>query len=310
MNKIQHIPFRLWRLFALALPLAACTSEVTDETLPGSASPITFRTAEVTKAVVDDNNPMREFSVWGWYGDADTQVFNKQLVTNTNGTGWTYSPYQYWVAGETYQFYAVYPSTETLTEDGCTASYSDAGVLSITGFDATNGHDLMTAQSGEMSGDNPQLVAFTFDHLLSRVRVRVVGEGGDAVISKATLSGIRTKGDYNGSQTKPWTMDGSTHSFEATNVTATSIPSDLFAEDLLVQPQAVDGFQLNITYSLAGFEETEDTKTVTLPATDITQWEPGKSYTYTLTLTNDYIFFSKPQVNAWGEGTGGIIIVD
>ena len=306
--KRQHVPSRLWGLLALALPLAACTSEVTDEALPGSASPITFRTAEVTKAVVTGFNDGDAFSVWGGYGGDATNVFDGVTVTNSNGS-WTYSPYQYWIAGKSYRFYAVYPTAETLETNGCTASYSADGVLSITGFDATKGHDLMTS-SATAEGDDKPLVAFTFDHLLSRVRVRVVGEGGDAVISKATLSGIKTKGDYNGSQTKPWTMDGSTHSFEATNVTATSIPSDLFAEDLLVQPQAVDGFQLSVTYNLAGFEETEDTKTVTLPATDITQWELGKSYTYTLTLTNDYIFFSKPQVNAWGEGTGGIIIVD
>lgn len=310
-NKIQHFPSRLWRLLFLALPLAACTSEVTDEDLQGDASPIAFRTAEVTKAVVDDNNPMMEFSVWGWYGETSkTQVFNAQKVEFIDNA-WTYSPYQYWRSGETYRFYALYPTKETLADDGCTASYSETGALSITGFDATKGHDLMTAQSDVMYGDNPQLVAFTFDHMLSRVNIRVVGEGGDIVISEATLSGIKTKGSYDSNNvSNPWTLDGTSQSFVAEEITATSIPSDLFAEDLLVQPQDVNNFVLTVTYGLADFEETKDTKKVTLPVGEISAWEPGKSYIYTLTLTNDYIFFSKPQVNAWGEGAGGIIIVD
>jgi hypothetical protein len=39
-------------------------------------------------------------------------------------------------------------------------------------------------------------------------------------------------------------------------------------------------------------------------------WEPGKKYTYTLTITQEYIKFNEPGVDIWDEenATGSVVI--
>ena len=171
-NKIQHFPSRLWRLLALALPLAACTSEVTDEALPGSASPIAFHTTEMTKAVVNNFTSGNAFSVWGWYSDVatnvSTNVFDNVPVTY-NGTAWTYTGGdRYWTFGNTYDFYAVYPKDV----GSCDAD----GTITVKNFDCSEGIDLMTAEKTVPpypEGAQTAPVSFTFRHELARVNVVV-----------------------------------------------------------------------------------------------------------------------------------------
>ena len=303
-NKIQHFPSRLWRLLALALPLAACTSEVTDEALPGSASPIAFRTAEMTKAVVDDNNPMTEFSVWGWYGDANTQVFNKQLVTNTNGAGWTYSPYQYWVEGQSYRFYAVYPTNV----GNCDAD----GTITVSNFDCSQGVDLMTADNTGISykeGDLTKAVSFTFRHELARVNIVVQVDPGVTVTGlSATLEGFHDTGTLTRTAIgASWDLDSRTADGELSLDQSIDIPQnssqDLFG-DLLLIPQSTEGITLTL-------ELTRDGSPVKYTARfdeSLTAWSAGHPYRYVLHIKVDAITFSNFTTDDWGEThTGGDI---
>lgn len=307
-------PIHLFCLSGVALVLGACTSEVTDggNTPADGPVPISFQTPE-TRAAKDGFDVGDAFSVWGWYADdaAGTnsrQVFDAEKVTNGGGNLWSYDGTQYWIAGKTYDFYAVYPTDVN-------AQVSQDGTITIDDFDASqtgaDAVDLMTASATGMKGDSPQMVGLRFGHLLSRVNIMVQAEGSDAQISQARLSGIKTKGDYDsGQQSAPWTLDGTTSSFDLPsggNHTATSVPSDLLG-DLLLPPQSVSGFTLSVTYSFAGTPAT--TKEITLPADVVPLWVAGQSYTYTLTLSSNYISFGIPVVNEWGEASGGIIIVD
>lgn len=305
---------RISLLLAPALLLAACATEVTDLPSPeGSGAPIAFQ-APQTRAAVEGTADMNSFSVWGWYTpgtDANpltpVPVFNAKKVTRS-GDSWTYQGLQYWIGGKTYDFYAVHPAIETLKADGCTASYDSNGTLNINAFDATKGHDLMTAQQESMDGSNPQTVGFTFQHLLARVNIQVQAEGGTATIASASLNGIPVEGSYDsGNTANPWTLTTTTHTFTTSNQSATSIPSSLFG-DLLLPPQVVSNFNLSVTYSFTG--GADETKTISLPTDVISQWEAGQNYTYTLILTSNYISFTVPEVNEWGEASGGIIIVD
>ena len=295
--------------------LGACTSEVTDggNTPADGPVPISFQTPE-TRAAKDGFGAGDAFSVWGWYADdaAGTnprQVFNAEEVTNGGNNSWSYDGTQYWIAGKTYDFYAVYPTTVT-------ATVSPGGTIKVDDFDASqtgaDAVDLMTASATDVDGSNPpSAVGLRFGHLLSRVNIMVQAEGSDAQISQARLSGIKTKGDYDsGQQSAPWTLDGTTSSFDLPsggNHTATSVPSDLLG-DLLLPPQPVSGFTLSVTYSFAGTPAA--TKEITLPADVVPLWVAGQSYTYTLTLSSNYISFGISVVNEWGEASGGIIIVD
>lgn len=307
-------PIHLFCLSGVALVLGACTSEVTDggNTPADGPVPISFQTPE-TRAAKDGFDVGDAFSVWGWYADdAGTnsrQVFKAEEVTNGGNNSWSYDGTQYWIAGKTYDFYAVYPTTVK-------AEVSANGTITITDFDASqtgaDAVDLMTASDTDVDGSNPpSAVGLRFGHLLSRVNIMVQAEGSDAQISQARLSGIKTKGDYDsGQQSAPWTLDGTTSSFDLPsggNHTATSVPSDLLG-DLLLPPQPVSGFILSVTYSFAGTPAA--TKEITLPADVVPLWVAGQRYTYTLTLSSNYISFGIPVVNEWGEASGGIIIVD
>lgn len=72
---------------------------------------ITFQTpqADTRAAVTGTSLTSCSFLVWGWYDDGATNVFDAETVTGDNGV-WTYEGTRYWKAGETYNFYAVYPA--------------------------------------------------------------------------------------------------------------------------------------------------------------------------------------------------------
>ena len=301
MNKIQHFPSRLWRLLALALPLAACTSEVTDEALPGSASPITFRTAEVTKAVKENFTSGDAFSVWGGYDGDATGVFNNETVTY-NGTTWTYTGGdRYWVFEETYDFYAVYPKG--------VGSCDKDGMITVSNFDTKDGVDLMTADNTDITyktGAQTAPVSFTFRHELARVNVVVQVDPQVTVTDlNATLSGF----DGSGKLTRPkngvatWTETAT----DTKNATYSKIPEnssqDLFG-DLLLIPQPTEGITLTLDLKRDG----QDVSYTARFNESLTQWSAGQAYRYVLHIRVDAITFSNFTADEWGEThTGGDI---
>ena len=84
----------------------------------------------------------------------------------------------------------------------------------------------------------------------------------------------------------------------------TLIDALLFPQDLTIE------YYFEVTYSSASDRE-PCTSTVPLVSLPLTTWEAGKHYRYTFTVSDeDRILFDTPTVNAWGEATGGIIIVE
>lgn len=312
-NKIQHFPSRLWRLLFLALPLAACTSEVADEDLQGDASPIAFRTAEVTKAVVTGFNDGDAFSVWGGYDNDATNVFDGVTVTNSNGS-WTYSPYQYWRSGETYRFYALYPST-------INAQVAANGTITVTGFDASKtgaeAVDLMTS-SATASGDVKPMVAFTFDHELCRINfIAKAMPDVNVTITSASLYGMSTSGDLTNNGTSSWELgtaiDEANTTFTYKSSEVLSGETDLFGDILMIPQPIGSGVKLQVTYRYGG--DTADRSFIAdLSSASMALqngWEKGKYYRYTFEIGSDeYILFDKPSVNGWNEASGGNITIE
>lgn len=298
--------FPLLQAAGLALLLCACTSESTDEGLPEGTTPIRFQMPE-TRGVVNGARDMEAFSVWGWRTpdeDGNTvQEFNDVTVSNSNGM-WTYEGTKYWVANNTYQFYAVHPTSVS-------ATVSDDGTITISDFDASatgeKAVDLMTA-SATGSGDNPQPVAFNFQHELARIIVEVRPDPGITVSNiNATLSGFKTTGTLKrtSSGDSSWTPSetaGSSKKAEAENT-----ENSLF--DLLLIPQSTSGVQLKISLDRRQSGETSLTKLeTTLSLSEPTQWSGGRTYRYTIRIQVDAITFSDFTVDEWGvTHTGGDI---
>lgn len=121
-------------------------------------------------------NLFEDFAVYGFVEGAP--LFNGvevgKDVTNADLTsGWRYNGTQYWIAGANYDFYAVAPFDGDWSVKAGTAT--DAGaVISFTNENGTQ--DLLYSGIVERQGapDNNQAVAFTFKHILSKVKFSFV----------------------------------------------------------------------------------------------------------------------------------------
>ena len=125
---------------------------------------------------------LTKFHVYGTVTNADgdtANIFNKQLVEK-NGSAWTYSPVQYWIPGNKYNFTAIADGNEDTTSGTQTATRVNLGAndmpVSITVHDAAQQKDVLIAISepnieGKYSAN--EKVAFTFDHIMSKAKFTV-----------------------------------------------------------------------------------------------------------------------------------------
>lgn len=137
--------FKTLLILAVACLLGAC-AESTDPDMEtsGDSGAIRFAGPAVTRAAIDNAGGMltdgNSFSVWGNYtavtGGTATSLFDAEKVTYVFGM-WGYEGTRYWLPGNTYDFYALYPSVETLG-DAVSVDCTD-GTFTVEGFDATKG---------------------------------------------------------------------------------------------------------------------------------------------------------------------------
>lgn len=302
---MKRIPVTLGALsLLLLLTVASCTSTLSDEPMT-DAPAISFMPAAETRAAVTGTllPDGSSFSVWGGYDNDATNVFKGETVTEENNV-WTYGDdYRYWIAGKTYNFYAVYPTDVK-------ADVSSYGTITVTNFDCsktgTEAVDLMTATATGITytaEQIPQPVAMKFSHLLSKVNIVATVEGGNATVTKIVFAGMATSGDY--SSTGVWNNTQKSNFTKETDQILNAEGIDLLGDMLLI-PQDVSGFTVTVDYTMDSKEQFS--KTVTLP-TAISQWQAGQSYKYTLTFKGDNIIFTV-NVAAWNHSTGGIITVE
>ncbi len=341
MGRIGRIvkKFFCFPMTTVALLLTSCTNilvhDAEEDGVDGMA--IDFRTPALTRVAIESFTPGSSFSVWGWYvpEDAANEVFNATTVSTPNGSVWTYEGLRYWKADKTYSFYALYPSVTDLIANAATAAhYNENGDISVTAFDASKGYDLMAASALNISGSNTGKVAFTFGHLLARVEFVVKRnaaadgiEGFNPVIHSAKLYGMHKTADFLVSAAdltdKEAISAGWAISTDESDRTTKNEPFAVLSEeisvnadgttliDALLFPQDLTiEYYFEVTYSSASDRE-PCTSTVPLVSLPLTTWEAGKHYRYTFTVSDeDRILFDTPTVNAWGEATGGIIIVE
>lgn len=295
---MKRIPATLGALFLLLLlTVASCTSTLSDEPTTDTRA-ISFMPAADTRAAVTGTSlpDGSSFSVWGWYGTKGTitnNVFDGETVTKSGGA-WTYGGgSRYWIAGKTYNFYAVYPA-ELLTD--VKADVSSDGTITVTDFDCSQtgdaAVDLMTA-TATGNGSNPAPVALTFNHELARVNIIVTSEGDAVNISDALLYGISHKGSLNGNE---WDFgeisDVNAPSFKTESL---SIPANntqdyfLFGGDLLLPPHKSlsDNATLDFSYQYTIGDTTSKSVSIKLKTSSVTTWEKGKRYNYRINISRN-----------------------
>lgn len=302
------------------LPLAfllVMTASCQREPLPQDPGTYIAFTPDLTptKAPIESADQISEFAVWANYDDGSgtiNEIMDSIRVYRSNDL-WLYDDLKPWETG-TWNFYAFYPydydpselkvgvyipKTEGQTDEGIEIEYFDGSAMNI---------DLMSAEvldrNVDLTGNTgTSPVAFTFQHLLSRVDIVAKSANGQVEVTALTFSGMGVYGTYNhqdGTATDyqdKWTLiqsydsqlldpgsvsitfplpDGST----SISVPASDTPTDLLTDLLLIPQTPGTDCKIDVTYT---FNDQKYTSPLTLPA-DPT-WEPGLKYTYTLSFT-------------------------
>ena len=299
-----HTLLRTAAALTLLLPaLTACT--IVSQRESGPDEPITFASylPDVTKAVVNNEEDMEDFAVWGWHtaaGAAPTDIFDGERIYR-DGTGvtapWTYDVPRFWVEGH-YDFYALYP----YPADG--SGVTAEGITSITLNSPNADIDLMTATATRNYPDEGDgAVAFTFDHLLSRVSIQAEAGAGNVQITSLTFSGMYDGGNYNPA-TASWDFtgraaDGSISLSEGSRpLTVTPGEPVPVLPDLLMIPQTPgSSCTITLTWTLNGTEQ--DPVSLTVPADPA--WTAARHYIYTLKLNDVVDVTLNINVRDWNE---------
>lgn len=260
----------------LFLPAASCT-----DTLVGRPDTddrtITFQTpqADTRAAVTGTSLTSGSFLVWGGYGGNATNVFDAVTVTGDNGV-WTYEGTRYWKAGETYNFYAVYPAE---LPAGAVADVSPEGTVTVTGFDCSaTGEaavDLMTATKIGMEGSQPEMVSMKFGHELARVKVSVESNG--ATVDGLKVYGVGYKGNFNSTGTlSKWAVTQTAG--ENTTPLSGAAPLDM----LLLPATNLTDAKLKVTYHYGNEASATRTDEVSLAIEG--GWTAGQQYHYKVSI--------------------------
>lgn len=316
--KPRHLMVLLLPALLLAGLVVSCTET---EALPSTdASSIDFATPALTRGVVTSADDMDAFDVWGWYEPTErngtaTPVFDGTTVTKESTDSWKYNNPQRWQSGNTYRFYAVYPSGLDNVD------VSSNGKITISTYNATANYDLMVAnQTVSYASDaitSPGKVSFQFKHILANIvfaarTAPAVSESGQSMtITSFKLTGFPVTGSYDSGNVPAWSVSTPQNERYSSKVHVELTGTDYTdLVSLLVFPQllgTVEGSSLRyeIVYKDANDYKYESSGRLQAVSGDLSQWQEGKRYRYTMDLGADYILFGTPQVEEWEEMSGG-----
>ena len=129
------------------------------------------RADKATDPSITTNN-ITGFDVWGFMDQPDGVVFDREEVSGSKETGFSYTNTQYWAAGHDYYFAALAPAqSENVTIDTTYANQLGLGVVNFTNVDGTE--DLLYSAVGPIAAPalgEAKVVEFTFSHLLSKIK--------------------------------------------------------------------------------------------------------------------------------------------
>ena len=197
--------------------LASCSNDETVEMAQSKA--IGFSNAFVnngTRSIVDPSfttETLEDFAVYGFTQAG--QIFNG---TTVSAPGWTYTPWQYWVAGNTYTFGAIAPAAQK--DNVSNVTLAGGKVCMEVAFTNDGTVDLLHAAPNAVVCDDAFLaqtnipkVGMTFSHQLSKVKfsfANAVGEGYNVKVTNVKIANAKETGTLTIGATNAWSaQDGS-----------------------------------------------------------------------------------------------------
>lgn len=301
--RIKMLVYVVWA-FVLALGVQSCHQP---DVLPEAVRyPILFGSSDSRAVATKDDLKTEGFRVHAYFKGEGAATFDQIVNYHEDQDIWALSNPEYWIPGVTYWFKAFYPkdlAVDITINDGKSQSYS------INDYDISNQMDIMVASHDDLAvpadGDAPtsgSVVNLAFQHLLANVTIKAKSEIGNVTVSDISLEDIAQTGNYsNGKWESEQTVTiNKQYSGEALVKNAEDFV-DITGGGFLVIPEAIGGRQKMI------IRTSHKNYDVVIPT--IT-WEPGKKYTYTLTIKQENIEFNEPGVDIWDEenATGSVVI--
>ena len=218
----------LFAIFAMGA-LISCSN---DEILDLNREQIAFGDVFVDNGTRADysqlGKPVEAFKVWGTATGTGTlagntvQIFNGADVekpdnyynqsTGYASTAWLCDVTQYWLPKVKYKFAAIVDGE--FAKNGTVYDYTK---IPFAVADGEDNLDLLyaeaEAETDENGAPNVELVAFTFNHLLSKMQFKIVNETNvDYQVTEIKVTGFAQKGIYakGANGTWAWTKDGDT----------------------------------------------------------------------------------------------------
>ncbi|MBR5802897.1 MAG: fimbrillin family protein [Bacteroidaceae bacterium] len=325
---------------------AGCTN---DETMTFHQEAITFDNAFVdnsTRAAYDDSynnsttgtNSLKEFQVWGTISNngGTANIFKAEKVKRGNslgcGTNWSYaaSNTQYWVEGNTYNFWAI--------AEGNTSEAKDNDIVKITEvkatqygepnyiylYDASKQKDILFAAAKNINVfPEDKTVDFTFQHLLAKAKFTVkntisTNNGYSYQVSNITITNADKTAVYDAAG---WQIDNNAYNDAPAStyalsfgkvVTTGNSANNAEVADIKYNASAESNYErllipntkqwgISISYQLLKDGVVIDTQTKTFETGSAIALEKGKAYNFIINLGNpgDPITFDVLNVTDW-----------
>lgn len=306
-------------------------------------APIVGPQTKVNGAIGATYNTQESFDVWCVHNVGDIQKWGGQVYFNDTKAeydgqkGWALNPKYYWPATGKLSFVAMSPSISNETTYDATNGFKITAAWSQS-LDENNIVDLMysdeslnnakaefEADSEEKNEDKNSYkgVDITFKHALSYIvfKIKTTADYSATTTFKLntiTLSNIYTTGTFTQNVTSGdnWTVSGNAVGTyvafnNAEGLSFGSSAVDAPAADtkeiiLLPQTLTAKAQQLKVNYQIStdkGKTWIAQEQTVDVLNKNVTKWEMGKKYTYTLSIGMTEILLD-PAVAEWTEGTG------
>ena len=239
--------------------------------------------------------------------------FNKawKFLEGDEQTGHTYEVY--WPKNEKLNFFAYMPYSGHAMYTNNTDGYS---VTNINYSENVGVSFSCTMPAISENGDTPQEFIYAhvtertssggevplhFSHPFAVMRFKLAMGSYRLNIDNIKFNGIKLAGSYTSNAvTSPSTLaldSWSTASSTATSQTYTinkKIPAEInynaiFGGPFLVIPQSIGGITMDITAQRIDSNQEKYNRTgISISTTEVSQWEPGKVYTYTLKIGDGY----------------------
>lgn len=281
---------------AAALVLASCSNEETVKVPEGNA--ISFGNAFVnnsTRAEDLSNENLANFAVYGYMAGMSGQIFNNVEVTKGEGNSWTYTGTQYWTPGQNYWFAAVAPYGVATFAAPTLATGLPTGNDGTITFDNLKGDvDLCAAFLNYTAKDfQNDVQAFTFGHLLSRVKFTFVNDmanaGAELVISDVKIEKTNTAGTYD-CATKVWTASSTTNDVVYVNAGANIKQNAKEATEPMYLIPGDDKVEYKVVFTVKRMQGGEEIGSYIHTATiSNVALELGKSYNFTATINDQNV---------------------